>query len=100
MATRPSVWTMKVHSHCLRNGVGMKPFEAVQNFGPPPTSSTAAAILCSAQRSGWFRREAGRYYALDKANQPQLHNKLEPRVSSYFYGIKRVRSIFELAETL
>lgn len=103
-----SKWMKTVHEHCLRTGVGITPSQAIQAFGPPPTSATAGAIFNSALRDGWFRREEWQeqgvtalvwrslYYAVDKeANPPR---RVDTR-TRWFQGLQRVRSVFELGNT-
>lgn len=104
-----SKWTKAVHRHCLSTQTGITPAEAIVLFGVPPTSGSASAILNSALRHRWFRREEwheqgatglvrrSRYFAVDKAVQPA---RLPDNRQSYFAGLKRCRSIFELGSVL
>lgn len=92
--TPPSKWTMQVHAHCLRLKCGVSPAEAAALFGPPPGSSQVSEILGSARRNGWFRREAGRYYAINRT-AADTRTRVDPRVS-FFSGIKRVNSVWQL----
>lgn len=107
-----SKWATAVHQHCLKTGAGITPPEAIKQFGNPPSTSSAGSILNSALSSGWFRREewtetgAGgglvkrtRYFALDK-KAPAKTGGNGSVVRSYFTGMKRCRSVFELGETL
>lgn len=109
----PNNWTLKVHTYLLQTGKGMSPAQIADHFGPPTCASSPSSVLNSAMRNGWFRREewqemgAGgllvrksRYFALDRTVEaPAAHVPRRP-TTSYFTGLKRVRSIFELAETL
>jgi hypothetical protein len=108
-----SKWATAVHTHCLKTGTGITPPEAIKQFGNPPSTSSAGSILNSALLGGWFRREewqeigAGgalvkrtRYFALDKAAQPvKKTGGNGALIKSYFTGMKRCRSVFELGET-
>lgn len=109
MSTNLSKWTQAVHDHCRINKCGLTPPETIRLFGNPPSISSASALLNSAMSSGWFRREEwqeegrsakvykSRYFALDK--QPVAARPAKVR-QSYFDGITRCRSVFELGETL
>lgn len=92
-----SNWTNAVHKHCLAAGIGITPAEAEAQFGTPPSNNGVDSILAAAARSGWFRREASRYYAVDRSPPPA---KRPDNRSSYFTGMVRCRSIFELGEML
>lgn len=106
---RLSKWITAVHAHCLKTGAGITPAEAEQIFGVPPGQS-GSALLNNALRDGWFRREEwkeegrcgavrrSRYFALDK--EATETSRKGPAPASYFHGVKRVRSVFELGSTL
>ena len=108
MSSVLSKWTQAVYDHCRLNQCGVTPKEAIAMFGNPPSRSSSASILCSAMANGWFRREEwleegatamvyrSRYWAIDK--QPAAVRPVN-RTKSYFDGITRCRSVFELGET-
>lgn len=103
-------WTSAVHEYSLRTKLGVTPSDALSLFGPPPTTLSIAAILAAATRDGWFRRAEledaddglsrrrmrTHFVAVDKANQPSV--KVDNR-TSWFQGITRVRSVFELGDS-
>lgn len=110
MPTKLSPWSAKVHAHCLQTGQGINGSMAASMFGLPNTGTTSG-MLHSAMMSGYFRREvwqeelpSGRlgrrslYYALDKAAET-AQRAVAPR-GSYFAGVKRVSSVFDLAASL
>ena len=104
-----SKWAQAVHTHCLSSGTGITPLEAIAQFGNPTSSSPAHRILANAERSGYFRceewqEETGsglvrkfRYWALESEHLPR---PTKVPVHSYFDGLKRVRSVFELGASL
>lgn len=83
-----NLWTKSVHDYCIETGRGVTPPEAVERFGTPPGMVTAAELLNAGMRRGFFSREDRRYFAVERKS---TSNK-----GSYFAGIKRVRSVFEL----
>lgn len=108
MSARPSRWTMAVHAHSLATGRGITPEQAVAAFGMPPTLSSAGEILQAARRDGWFRLEQqpepgsfGRikqqsFVAVRRIDSP---NTTRPdNRSSYFTGLPRVNSVFQLGD--
>lgn len=108
--TRPNMalWTTAVHDHCMASGASITPAEAEVLFGKPCGNQPASKMLGSAAANGYFRRETSlvegrmgqktevRYVAIVKERA-----KPEGRQArSYFYGMKRVRSVFELGGSL
>lgn len=104
-----SNWMARIHDDCLRSQRGITPGQAVAQYGTPPTASSVGSLFNAALRDGWFRRQEwreqgavnevrrSRYFAVDKAGQPA---RLPDNRTSYFTGITRCRSIFELGDTL
>lgn len=95
-------WSMQVHEHCMRTGRPITPQEAIALFGDPPSRSSASATLYSAAEAGWFLRipparpdEVVKYRAVEKVEK---HAAADER-ASWFDGLKRVRSVFELGGT-
>jgi len=107
---KTSDWTTRVHEHLLKTRTGMTPAMVITMFGKPPGTSAAGKVLSAASQHGWFRREQREaegdtvrvttpiYFAVDRANATPTRRGPEPE--SYFYGVKRVRSVFELWSTL
>lgn len=114
-------WTRQVHLHCARqtaelgHDVGLTVAEAEALFGPPPPeSNTARRLLEHAATKGFFRSEKerhrdgkrgrwfrARYYAVGPEPEPLLALKPAERTSnSYFDGVTRATSIFDLASRL
>jgi hypothetical protein len=103
MRTNLNPWSSKVHDYCISTNSSVSTAEAAAMFGRP-TSGTASNLLNSAASAGYFRREEFqeessegvvtrvRYRAVDK---PQTSAR---RPSSWFDGLQRVRSVFELGQ--
>ena len=89
-----SAWVSDVHDHYLPLGGPFTAAEAVTRFGPP-RSTTPEKALDKAAAEGWFMRidvdSARSYRAIDG-------DARQARENSYFDGIKRVRSVFELGD--
>lgn len=108
MSARPSRWALAVHAHSLATGLGITPDQAVAAFGMPPTLSSAAEILQAARRDGWFRLEQrpepgsfGRirqqsFIAIKRVDSPST-TRPDNR-PSYFTGVTRVNSVFQLGD--
>lgn len=109
MSARPSRWVMAVHAHSLATGLGITPDQAVAAFGMPPTLISAGELLQAARRDGWFRLEQqpepgafGRikqqsFVAIKRVDLPA---PIRPDTrSSYFTGISRVNSVFQLGDS-
>lgn len=99
-----SLWAERVHQHYLGKDVGISAAQAVKEFGEPNGITSAAALLNTAAANGYFRRESlkgpgaarlVRYWPLDKALPADRQAR-----TSYFTGLKRVRSVFELGASL
>lgn len=103
-------WVAAVHQHALASGKGINAEDATRYFGVPVANVTGAAMLASAAVNGWFHYKRwteigtngrpvkrGHYVAIDKVEQP---SRLPDNRTSYFTGVKRVRSVFELGATL
>lgn len=103
-------WVAAVHAHALASGKGISAEDATRYFGVPVANVAGAAMLASAAVNGWFRYEQwtetgpsgrsvrrGHYVAIAKVEQPA--HKPDNR-TSYFTGVKRVRSVFELGASL
>lgn len=98
-------WSAKVHDYALSTGKSITTPEAQTMFGNAPGGS-ASNMLNSAAAAGYFRREEYqeegernlvtrvRYHAIDRPIGPPK------RPSSYFHGLLRVRSIFDLGQLM
>lgn len=100
-ATRLNAWPAKVHAASIASGQGFTCGEAVARFGEPPAGSAPATKqLQHARARGWFvARPTGvaaqvRYYAVPA---PEAPRRVETS-PSYFDGLRRVRSVFELGQ--
>lgn len=104
-----NIWATRVHEYSLRTNRGLTSQEAIDLFGTPVGESSASLILHYSARDGWFRREEWieegslkpvrrvRYWAIEK--QQKLH-QVPVNQDSWFAGLKRVRSVFELGDSI
>lgn len=95
-------WTSEVHAWSQVNGKPVTVADSVAMFGQPSGVSSAARLLRAAHAGGWFTREErdGRavYMAVRRAEKEPPERR--PSGDSYFDGLKRVRSVFELGDSL
>lgn len=95
-------WTSEVHAWSLVNGKPVTVADSVAMFGQPSGVSSAARLLRAAHAGGWFTREerdgVAAYMAVRKVEKDLPERKRSGE--SYFDGIKRVRSVFELGDSL
>lgn len=101
-------WCAAVHAECLASGRGMTAHEAITQFGNPSSARSAGTTLNCAVAEGWFRKveeaeavgpdriKRQRYFALDKV--PVARGRPVVERTSFFDGMRRVRSVFELGE--
>ena len=95
-------WTAAVHAHCLATRQPITPQQAQALFGPP-LRSRSSGLLNSAFLGGYFEREEwieeGRSKQVGRFQYRAVSKALERQDNrhSYFDGMKRVRSVFELA---
>lgn len=89
-------WARRVHEHLVDSGGPITPDEAVALFGNPPTRSSAATTLYAAMRKGWFTRDTEMRYRAVKPGKPAPRRVDADLGQSYFTGLQRVRSVFEL----
>lgn len=104
-----NMWSTKVHDYSLRTNRGLSPQEAIALFGTPVGEVSASKILNDCMQDGWFRRETwdeegalkvvrrSRYWAIQKQPRPP---RAPDASNSWFEGLKRVRSVFELGDSL
>lgn len=95
-----SVWATRVHEHYLACGAVFTADYAVARFGHPQGRSTARRMLNYAAAQGLFQTcdsPGGMVYrAVEPVEQPKPVRAPE----SWFDGLKRVRSVFELGDSL
>lgn len=101
-----SKWNIDVHTHCLATGQPITPMQAIERFGNPASRSSAASLLANAALAGYFRREEwleeGSSKQVNRFRYVALEREVvaaDPR-SSYFTGLRRVRSVFDLGASL
>lgn len=102
-----SKYMAAVHAHCLASGRAMTSDDVLSLFGLPPTTATVPSLMASAAENGWFRKEKVeveglrhrvveiRYHAVSRAAEQA---KPPDTRKSWFTGIKRVNSVFQLGE--
>lgn len=119
MPRRLNAWAREVHIFCTQQTVALgKPFgmtvtEAVDRFGQPPKGSNAPRRLLehaatkgfftsvkeqhvTGARGCWFR---ARYFAVGATPDPIPQPRpVKRRGQSYFDGVQRAVSIFDLAK--
>lgn len=107
MASGISTWARKVHAAAVGSSRCFSAAEAAVEFGVPPGSGSAETQLETAVARGWFRREirtveiggcrrkVAYYGAIDRFAERGRKDS-----GSYFTGIKRCRSIFDLGKVL
>lgn len=92
--TPRSAWAADVHDHYLQLGGPFTAAEAVTRFGAP-RSTTAEKALDKAAADGWFMcidvDSVRSYRAVERSENARGDG-------SYFDGLKRVRSVFELGD--
>jgi hypothetical protein len=97
-------WTAAVHAFALAYGKPITASEAIERFGNPSGVSSAVRLLRGAWDRGWFMRcevdGVALYTAVEVVKRPQSSKRTREANVSYFDGIKRVRSIFELGDSL
>lgn len=107
--TKPfSPWTIQVHDHYLRTGETFTTRQAVAKFGKPKANCSAGQMLHGAARSGYFsirrtsentRPDILQFTAIDR-DQHVTQRQGKVQRQSYFHGLVRCRSIFELGSAL
>lgn len=89
-----SKWAGPVHAHYFALGRPFTVDDVIGKFGNPPGTSASRSLNYAARR-GWFtvvELSTGRIYrAVEQMRKT-------PPEASYFEGIKRVRSVFELGD--
>ena len=100
-----ALWTEAVHAHCMAANVGLTPDEAERLFGKPSGNQPPSKMLGCAAANGYFVRRAevvegrigtktvGRYFAVNKVKERKAERAKD---ESYFAGMRRVRSVFDL----
>jgi hypothetical protein len=92
-------WTSAVHAWSLDNEKTITADDARRMFGNPPCASSAARMLRASASRGWFERSEIDGESVYMAIRP-VEGRKPPGVSrSYFDGLKRVRSVFELGDS-
>lgn len=100
-------WSSMIHTHYLRSGESFTAAAAVGRFGEPTTTISGESLLDAATASGYFIKSeqsfggerVRKYRAIPgaaAATRRSKDPKQEPE--SYFDGLKKVRSIFELGD--
>ena len=107
MGTNIGTWARMVHATYVGTTRYITAAEAVEKFGTPAGSGSAEQQLETAVARGWFKREmravevGGRtrqvahFCAIDRFAERGRKDS-----GSYFTGLKRVRSIFDLGKVL
>lgn len=107
MGTNIGNWARMVHATYVGTTRSITASEAVEKFGVPGGSGSAQDQLDTAVERGWFRREmraiqldgrtrkVAHYFAIDRFAERGRKDS-----GSYFTGIKRCRSIFDLGKEL
>lgn len=97
-------WTASVHAFALAHGKPISASEAIERFGNPTGASSAARLLRGAWERGWFMRcevdGVNLYTAVDVVKRQPTQERQRKAGDSFFDGIKRVRSVFELGDSL
>lgn len=103
-------WSAKVYEHYLETGESFTCAEAMSKFGDPTTTVSAPVLLESAVLAGYFSRaiqtyggeRVCRYRAIASESRRDSRGRPPKNTadSSYFDGLRRVRSIFELGDVL
>lgn len=107
MGTNIGTWARTIHSAYVGTGRRFTAAEVVQLYGKPSGTGGAEAQLDTAVTRGWFRREL-RAVEIDGRMRQVAHYQAIDRFAergrkdsgSYFTGIKRCRSIFDLGKVL
>lgn len=108
MTTPLNPWTIRVHEHYLATGETFTTRQATAKFGRPPNHCSVGQQLHGAARSGYFditrtteskRPDTLKFKAVDREEHvTQRAGKVQRQ--SWFHGLVRCRSIFELGSTL
>lgn len=97
-------WTAAVHAFALAYGKPITASEAIERFGNPSGVSSAARLLRGAWDRGWFMRcevdGVALYTAVAAVKRTPPPKRSRCVDDSFFDGIKRVRSVFELGDSL
>jgi len=94
-------WTADVHAFSLRHERALTEADCIRVIGPPASQTPICELLDSASLAGHFRRqcivEDGRVTIRYRAivREPQS-SPMPDNTRSWFHGMKRVRSVFEL----
>lgn len=98
-------WVLQVHAYGIESGEDIRVELAVLRFGSPPSCISPRDLLEHAVVDGMFRRRQVlvdgrreiRYVAVQSDPRP---TPAPIHAASYFDGMRRVRSVFELGATL
>lgn len=96
MSKPMGAWASRVHAHYLAAGGWFTAAEAIAMFGNPQGRGSAASVLNREQ--GAFEASAEGYRALEVEGVDVRVQRR--RVESWFDGLKRVRWVFELGDSL
>ncbi|RTL34287.1 MAG: hypothetical protein EKK53_26730 [Burkholderiales bacterium] len=107
---RLNLWARSVHVHCKTHRVSITVEQAVVACGEPPGGRSARKLMERAKTKGFFKSKKVRcpdgsrgrwfvavYTAVGPTPEP-LQRKKKRETPSYFNGITRATSIFELAQ--
>jgi hypothetical protein len=94
-------WAADVHAFCLRHDRAMTEGECIRFCGIPASQTPARDLLDSACAAGHFRRQCivedgratVRYRAVVREPAPR---RMPDNTNSWFHGIRRVSSVFDL----
>lgn len=108
MSHNLGAWTSKVHRHYIESGESFTIEAAVTRFGDPQSHVQAQSLLDGAAASGWFSRSTQvygnervtRYRAIARERHEHAGRPTKREAASYFDGLTRVNSIFELGDNL
>ena len=104
-------WVLKVHAYCLRTGNSVTSRQAQDLFGRPPNKTAAGQLMHSAARIGYFHmgwtqpaaghgaRDVRLFTAIPRSRKSPTVTRLTNSAQhqqSWFTGLKRCRSVFEL----
>lgn len=95
-------WLVTVHAHMLAHGERMSSKDAVRLFGQPAEAS-AAKLMHSALKSGYFRCEQVEYEGWDGLCTRTIFIAVQRggnRQTSFFDSCNRVNSVWQLAEVI